>query len=160
MEQQVRELVAQVQVLTRAAEQQGLELRAAEASRAISLQQIQAQVIAQATAASSRASQSRMTFVDVKGIGKPTTLSSELRQFGSWSFKLGNFLEGILGGMKEALEWAQDQDSVILDPTPLGTHLQQGTDVKDAGRQLYAVLTQLCDGEALDLIQNVTGSNG
>ena len=58
----------------------------------------------QATAASSRASQSRVTFVDVKGIGKPTTFSSEPRQFGSWSFKLGNFLEGILGGMKDALE--------------------------------------------------------
>ena len=49
---------------------------------------------------------------------------------------------------------------MILDTTPSSAYLQQGANVKDAGRQLYAVLAQLCDGEALDLIQNVTGSDG
>ena len=92
-----------------------------------------------------------MTFVDVKGIGKPSTFSSEPRQFSSWSFKLGNFLEGVLGGIKEAIEWAQEQDTVILDATPVEIFLD-GSNSKDMGRQLYAVLAQLCEGEALDLV--------
>ncbi len=50
MEQQVRELVAQVQLLTAQVGQQERELRAAADTRAVSLQQmvdLQAQVIAQ-----------------------------------------------------------------------------------------------------------------
>ncbi len=80
MKEQVRAFVAQVQLLTSTAEKQEHELRAAEASRTILLQQmidLQAQVIAQASA--SRAGPSRVTFVDVKGIGKPATFSSEPR---------------------------------------------------------------------------------
>ncbi len=50
---------------------------------------------------------------------------SEPRQFSNWSLKLGNFLEGILGGMKEAFEWAQDQDITIVEATPVGAHQMQ-----------------------------------
>ena len=57
--------------------------------------------------------------------------------------------------MKEALDWTQDNETVILGAKPVETFLAKGTDHKDAGRQLYAVLAQLRDGEALDLIQNV-----
>ncbi len=62
--------------------------------------------------------------------------------------------------MKEALEWAQDQDSKILDALPVTELLGPEVNVKDAGRQLYAVLAQLCEGEALDLVQNVVNSDG
>ncbi len=62
--------------------------------------------------------------------------------------------------MKESFEWAQDQNSTIGDATPVGAHLDAGVDVKDAGRQLHAVLAQLWEGEALDLIQNFLQSNG
>ena len=75
----------------------------ADLQRAVDLQ---AQVIALASAAA--ASKPRVTFVDVKGIGKPTTFNSEVKSFPTWSFKLGNFLEGILKGMKDGLEWAAD----------------------------------------------------
>ena len=49
------------------------------------------------------AQRSRVTFVVVKSIGKPATFSSEPGQVGAWALKLGNFLEGVSGGMKAAL---------------------------------------------------------
>ena len=99
------------------------------------------------------AQRSCVKFVDVKDIGKPATCSSEPRQFGVWALKLCNFLEGVLSGMKAAHEWAQSQDSVIMDQGP-------GAEPADAGRQLYAVLANLLDGEAVDLAQNAADSDG
>ena len=166
MEAQVQQLVQQVQLLTKEAERSQAATALLENQRFVDMQRtmdLQAQVITMAaavTAASKKPQLARVTFVDTKGIGKPATFGSELKQFPTWSFKLGNFLEGILKGMKDGLEWAADQDSLILDLTPLETILEPGVDVKDAGRQTYAVLAQLCDGEALDLIQNVIGSDG
>jgi hypothetical protein len=161
MEQQIQQLVNQVQILTKEAERAQAAQRELELQRMQDMQRnfdLQAQVIALATAASCRTS--RVTFVDTKGIGKPAMFSSEPRQFPTRSFKLGNFLKGISKGMKDGLQWAADQDSLIVDVKPLESILEQGTDVKHAGRQTYAVLAQLCDGEALDLIQNVLGSDG
>ena len=85
---------------------------------------LQTQVIALATSAAT-STKTRVTFVDTKGIGKPTTFSSEPRQFPKWSFKLGNFLEGILKGMKDGLEWAADQDS-DLGPDAARVDLRAG----------------------------------
>jgi hypothetical protein len=104
----------------------------------------------------------RVTFVDVKGIGKPSSFASDSKQFSAWRFKLGNFLEGIMSGMREALEWAQDQDIMIESDKleQVEVIIPPGADAKDAGRQLYAVLAQLCEGEALDLVQNVESANG
>jgi hypothetical protein len=164
MEERLQQLVTQVQLLTKEAERSQAATALLENARFADMQRtmdLQAQVITMAAAAAATKPQlARVTFVDTKGIGKPATFSSELKQFPTWSFKLGNFLEGILKGMKDGLEWAADQDSLILDLTPLETILEPGVDVKDAGRQTYAVLAQLCDGEALDLIQNVIGSDG
>ncbi len=113
MDEQIKQLVAQVQLLTKAA--------------------TSALVIALGTAAAT-SRPSRVTFVDTRGIGKPATFSSEPRQFPTWFLKLGNFLEFILKGMKDGVERAADQDSLISDLTPLESILEAGTDVKDAGR--------------------------
>ena len=43
---------------------------------------------------------------------------------------------------------------------PISGLLEAGAEPADAGRQLYAVLAQLCDGEAHDLVQNTTDSGG
>jgi len=160
----MQQLIDQVQRLTQEAARAQQEQRDSEAQRLTDMQRVidlQSQVIAMAAAATAASGRpQRVTFVDVKGIGKPAAFTSEPRQFPTWSFKLGHFLEGILKGMKEALEWAADEDSTILDTTPLVAIFEAGTDVNDAGRQLYAVLAQLCDGEALDLVQNVVNSDG
>ena len=48
---------------------------------------------------------------------------------------------------------------MISDSSPVELCLD-GASAKYMGRQLYAVLAQLCDGEALDLVQNVVNSDG
>ena len=83
------------------------------------------------------AQRSRVTFVDVKGIEKPATLSSELRRFGAWALKL---VEGVLSGMKAALEWAESQDAVSKDVAPISGFCEAGEELADAGRKLYPVL--------------------
>ena len=141
MEERLQQLVSQVQLLTKEAERSQAATTLLENARYTDMQRtmdLQQQVINMAAAAAAAATKpqlARVTFVDTKGIGKPATFSSELKQFPTWSFKLGNFLEGILKGMKDGLEWAADQDSLILDLTPLESILEQGVDVKDAGRQ-------------------------
>ncbi len=77
-------LVEQVQMLTAEASTQRDNLRAMEQQRTTDKQNmiaLQQQVIA----AGQR--KERPSFVDVKGIGKPSTFSSEPRQFGTWAFK-------------------------------------------------------------------------
>jgi hypothetical protein len=101
----------------------------------------------------------RVRFIDVKGIGRPSNFTNDMRQFPSWSFKLGNFLEGSVKGMKGALECAQDQDE-DADSEELRAILPEGVDPEEAGRQLFTVLAQLCEGESLDLVQTTQRSGG
>lgn len=151
MEQQIAELVDQVRLLRQQAEynreiQHQMEQRRAEdLQRTVELQQ---QVI------NAKSPRERATVVDVKGVGRPSSISSETRQFSAWAFNLGNFLEGVQSGMKEALEWAQDQDGVLTDIAPVKQILGEGSDPADTGRQLYAVPA------SLDLAQHVTRKDG
>src|SRR5665648_216793 len=120
MEQQMADLVAQVRLLTTQSEQ---HQRRAEELHQLRTADLQRMVELQSQVIGARQAKARVTFVDIKGIGKPSTFSSEPRQFGPWAFKLGNFLEGIESVMKDALEWAQDQETTILDSSPAGLHL-------------------------------------
>ena len=92
----MQQLVAQVQLLTKEAERAQAATALLENARFTDMQRtmdLQAQVItmaAAAAAASSKPQLARVTFVDTKGIGKPATFGSELKQFPTWSFKLGN----------------------------------------------------------------------
>jgi hypothetical protein len=108
------------------------------------------------------AKKEKVQFVDIKGIGKPTVFNSDMKTWSSWSFKLGNFLEGLTTGIKEALEYCQDQEEVLgdLDRDEIAGCMDDGTDIKNVSRQLYAVLAQLCEGEALDLVQATKDNDG
>ena len=105
---------------------------------------------------------SKVQFVDVKGIGKPVSFQSDVKAWPNWSFKLGNFLEGIVSGIKSALEIVQDHDDPLTDEQLEGVQgcFEQDSDLKDISRQLYAVLAQLCEGEALDLVQSTSNNDG
>ena len=75
MEEQIKQLVAQVQLLTKEAERSQAATSALENQRMIDMQRaldLQTQVIALATAAAT-SKPLRVTFVDTKGIGKPAT---------------------------------------------------------------------------------------
>ena len=102
---------------------------------------------------------SKPSFIDTKGIGKPAVFQSELKAYPAWSFKMGNFLEGIVTGIKEALEWAADQEEPISDLEEIEGALE-GVNALETGKQLYTVMAQLCEGEAFYLVRNVTEPNG
>eukprot|EP00959_Pyramimonas_sp_CCMP1952_P244016 5100849-Pyramimonas_sp.AAC.1 len=76
-----------------------------------------------------------------------------MKEWSTWSFKLGNFLEGVATGIKESMEYCQGQEEALVeaDRDEIERLLDDGEDAKGVGRQLYAVLAQLCEGEALDL---------
>eukprot|EP00959_Pyramimonas_sp_CCMP1952_P363427 7610707-Pyramimonas_sp.AAC.1 len=79
-----------------------------------------------------------------------------MKAWGGWAFKLTNFLESVTTGIKEALNYVQDQEEPLtrenLDEIgEIFTLEHEDTDIKTIGWQLYTVLAQLCDGEALDL---------
>ena len=158
MEQHVQELGRRLEALTQHAEQQQAIIEEMTRGRVQAAEQmvaLQARMLDLTVARPTR-----VTFVDLKGIGKPSNYSGDPRTFAGWAFKLGNFLEGIVAGMKKALEVAADHDEPIEDPVAVTTELPAGTDVRDVGRQLYAVLAQLCENEALDLVQTTQDSNG
>ena len=100
----------------------------------------------------------------MKGIGKPATLSSDLRQFIAWSLKRGNFLQAVLSRQKGALEWAQSQEATIKDVTPVEGSSGTAAGSGDVGTQLYAelhaVLALLRVDVSLDLVQITANSNG
>ena len=65
------------------------------------------------------------------------------------------------------LEWAADEQTAI-DATPLALdmdalHDMSGiakTEVRNLSAQFYAALAQFCEGESLDIVRNVDGTNG
>eukprot|EP00959_Pyramimonas_sp_CCMP1952_P105580 2207410-Pyramimonas_sp.AAC.1 len=67
-----------------------------------------------------------------------------------------------MSGVKEALEYCRDQEEALTeeDRGEIADCMDEGTDVKNVGRQLYAVLAQLCEGEALDLVQTTKDNDG
>ena len=88
MEERLQQLVAQVQLLTKEAERSQAATALLENARFADMQRtmdLQAQVITMAAAAAATAATkpqlARVTFVDTKGIGKPATFGSELKQF-------------------------------------------------------------------------------
>ena len=58
-----------------------------------------------------------------------------------------------------ALEYAQNQDSMIRDATPVSDSLGERAEPPDTDRQFYATLTQLCNRDTVDLhTKNTTAS--
>ena len=110
IEEQMGTLQQQVQMLVQALQESQARAEAAQVTHLQQMVELQGRVV-ELTAAQTQAR--RVTFVDVKGIGKPSSFASDSKQFSAWRFKLGNFLEGIMSGMREGLEWAQDQDTMI-----------------------------------------------
>ena len=138
----MRELVEQVRNLTNeltrqrdvVANLQGQRLQELEA-----VNRLQASVIADR-----EAKKEKVQFVDIKGIGRPTIFNSDMKAWSSWSFKLGNFLEGVTNGIKDAMEFVQDQEEQLTQENrdEIATVMDDGIDGKNVGRQLCAVLAQ------------------
>ena len=112
MDIRMTERVSQVRALTTQLANQGSNMRLLEAARARDMHTV---VDLQGKLMAKAAETSRVRFVDVKGIGRPSVFHHEVKAWPAWPFKLGNFLEGITSGMKDGLEWCQECDARITD---------------------------------------------
>ena len=64
------------------------------------------------------------------------------------------------GDENELLAWAQSQEIVIKDVTPVKGFLEAGVGPGDAGVRGTRTVSWLHDGEAFDLTSNTAGSDG
>ena len=111
-EEQIAQLVEQVRNLTTELTRQNGVVAQLQQQR---VQELEAMNKLQATIIADReARKEKVQLVDVKGIGKPTVFNSDMKAWSSWSFKLGNFLEGAATGIKEAMEYCQDQEEQLM----------------------------------------------
>ena len=101
-EQQLELLTVQVRDLTAELTRQRDLMNTVQAQR---MQDLEAMTKLQQTIITEReASKKRVQLVDVKGIGKPSVYNSDMKSWSSWAFKLQNFMEGVVSGIKEALD--------------------------------------------------------
>ena len=162
-EQQLELLAVQVRDLTAELTRQRDLVNTVQAQR---MQDLEAMTRLQQTIITERESnKKRVQLVDVKGIGKPSVYNSDMKSWSSWSFKLQNFMEGVVSGIKEALDYVQDQEETLTQDNmdeiqEIFTTANEDADLKMIGRQLYTVLAQLMDGEALDLVQSTKDNDG
>lgn len=91
MEIRLAELVAQVRSLTTQLAHQDANMRPLDIAR---MQDMHTVIGLQAKLMTKAAETSRVRFVDIKGIGRPSVFHSEVKAWPSWAFKRGIFLEG------------------------------------------------------------------
>lgn len=145
----MQDLLNQLKRLTEVSQEQANALNDMQQRHQAQLQQQQAQLTQQQNATlrqliemqgivvklQKRPESKRITIVVVEGIGKPSTCAADPTQFSSLAFKPGNFLEGMVAGMKEALDWVQEQEKEIKDLSELRVFLGESVEPKDAVSQ-------------------------
>ena len=116
---------------------------------------------------SGKSGESSFSLVDTRGISKPGVFNNRRDTWPSWSFRLGNFLEGAASGFSKILEWAADESHIIddaidgMDAKTIADHSGVDKDlIRSMSGQFYAALAQLTDGESLDIVRNVENTNG
>ena len=106
--------------------------------------------------------------VDTRGIGRPSNLGSGEeksleKSFPVWQRKMQNYIISVFPDLREPLEWAamtavpitlqlvEPRFGSEADPT------DQVTDLEDKMHQVFAVLMQVTEGEANDVVCNSSG---
>jgi hypothetical protein len=80
------------------------------------------------------------------------TLSKD--RFQGWRFRLGMAAKGSSLVLAKVTNWAEEKD-VAIDPTT-----DISTEDHAVNYKLYYVLVPLCEGEAFDVVKNVSDQNG
>jgi hypothetical protein len=97
---------------------------------------------------------------DARGLGKLQKFdSTDHHKSPTWKFRFTNFVCGVFGQAEEVLERARAKEEPIaasLVESELGNSVQ----LMSLGKQVYAVLAELAEGEALSLVMNTAARNG
>ena len=113
------------------------------------------------------ASRHKQSLVDPKGLGKPYVYDSDQKKWPTWSFKTANYFTAVFPDARRMLEVAEDSGDQEITADILEDHFGDGADVLDQignyreiDDQIYTALTQLCEGESLDIVKNVGSKSG
>ena len=106
----------------------------------------------------------KVTLIDNRGVGKPDKYTGKDHEsFLRW--KLESFIYSIFPEIEEALTWAEEQNDVVTlsrarSEFGPGGGRSEVENLDDKLSQVYAVLQNLLEGEALVIIRNTEKGNG
>ena len=106
--------------------------------------------------------------VDTRGIGRPPNFGSGEersleKSFPVWQRKMQNYIVSVFPDLREPLEWAATTAVPITNQLVhqrFGSEadpMDRVTDLKDKMHQVFAVLMQVTEGEANDIVCNSSG---
>ena len=111
-----------------------------------------------------RSSSETKSMVDNKGLGTPKVFESEPKKFPTWAFKLVNWVSGFFPYARAVMEWSAAEGDRQITWGRLSHQFVGGTvsevDLKRFDDQLYTVLADKTDGEALHITQNSHSKSG
>ena len=104
------------------------------------------------------------SLIDTKSLGKPIVYQSKPELWMTWSFKFENYVASVHKHARDILEWSIDQDDAITAAT-FDTHFSDPSlydllELQEVNSQLYIALSQLLEGESLDIVRNVPSKLG
>ena len=91
------------------------------------------------------------SIIDIKGIGKPKEFDGSDAKWKTFALRLTDFVCGVFENAKDTMEWAVGSVAPIddLDLAPGDVELNE-----QFNRQLHSALLHLCEGEALQIVEN------
>ena len=97
------------------------------------------------------------TLIDTKGIGKPKQFASKVADWADFAFKYLNFAGSAFPEVKKLTSWAQMEVAPIEDYAEADL---VASNAEHVSMQIYLSISQLIEGEALDIVRNVGDDNG
>ena len=98
------------------------------------------------------------SFVDNKALGKPGIFKSTEETWPNFYFKLTNWLVSMIPELEQAIDYMEEQTSEIDNYRPF--EVLGLTHARAVPVQIYTVIANLCEGESVNIIKNVTKKNG
>ena len=83
-------------------------------------------------------------------------LDSTAASWKDWAFKFENMAAAVVPSSRDTLDWAAQQDTPILNVDDV----EACPDSVEINPQVYVALAELLEGEALDIVQNMTRGAG
>ena len=95
-------------------------------------------------------------FIESRAFSKLATIDSKAASWKDWAFKFENMAAAVVPSSRDALDWAAQQDTPILNVDDV----EAGPDSVEINPQVFVALAELLEGEALDIVQNTTQGAG
>ena len=144
--------VMDAQLASAAQRENALQAQLADLSDRLNLNMAEAEFVVEPEPVARR----HRAFVVSRAFSKLSNFDSKAASWKDWSFKLENMAEAVVASSRESLEWAAQQETLILTVDDV----EAGPDSVEVNPQVCGALADLLEGEALDIVQNTTRGAG